>query len=152
MPKKQTKRIRVNDAADALGRLVPWLTDTLPMWEGGEAVFSVEKPTRSNAQNRYLWGMVYPAVRDGFHDAGVMEQHLVLGGEKVTLPITVEYLHLWFKHKYLTPEEPGEEPTTTTLSTTQMTRYIESIRNDPEVRRLGIHVPSPRGPHPADYE
>jgi hypothetical protein len=150
MPQQQERRITVPDDGHVPSALRRWLSDMMDLFSGGVAVLSVQRPTRSNDQNAYYWGVVLPAVRDGFHKAGIDTLHMTgPSGDQIDMPVSVNLLHRWYKNKYLVPEEPGEEPTTTNLSTTQMHEYIEAIRNDREVRRLEIHVPQAGRPHPA---
>lgn len=142
MPQQQERRITVPDDGHVPTQLRTWLSDMCDLFSDGVAVLSIQRPTRSNDQNAYYWGVVLPAVRDGFHEAGVDTLQVTTPDGNVTgLPVSVNFLHFWFKSKYLDPPEEGTEPTTTNLSTTEMHRYIEAIRNDAEVRRLEIHVP-----------
>jgi hypothetical protein len=146
MPEKQTKRIHISEdeAPLASAEVRQWWKDMMSLFAGGPAVVSIEKPKRSLDQNSYYWGVVLPTVRDGLHDAGMTELHLVgPGGEQIDLPLSVHFLHRWFKNKYLTPEAEGKEPTTTTLDTTQFSDYVEAIKTDDMVRRLDIYIPSP---------
>lgn len=78
---------------------------------------------KSNEQNRYLWGAVYPILLDEIRQQGN--------------EMSVEELHLLCKYQFLEKrsicnKNTGETieimPTTATLSTSQMIDYIESIR------------------------
>jgi len=59
-------------------------------------------------------------------------------GEVISLPVTKDLLHKLFKHKYLTAKEGYDEPSTTRLDSTEMSRYMDKIMEDPEVRELEI--------------
>lgn len=142
MPQKH-KTVTVTDNGDLLGAtageaLIQWLADTFALFAGGRAEVVVRRPTRTLRQNRKYWAMLSEIAR-GFRQAGVDQWHYVgPGGEMVRLPVNKDTLHSWFKQKYLTADEPGETPTTTTLDQTEMTDYMAKIRHDEDVRKLDI--------------
>lgn len=79
--------------------------------------------TRSNAQNAYLWAVVYPAVRLGIAEAW---------GEE----LTVDEVHLLMRDRFLTRpvvnRKTGEvvqsiPGSTAALSTAEFSRYIDEI-------------------------
>ena len=150
MPKKRTTRLYIDDDGTVSDRrkarwlINTWLPDQFSLFSGGPVLVDVGRPRRTLAQNAYLWSTVYEAVYQGFRNAGMDEMHMVgPDGEMVKLPMTKNFIHVWFKHKYIQPDKPGEEPTTTTLDRTEMSRYIDQIQEDPDVRRAGIYIPSP---------
>lgn len=156
MPEQRSTTIRLDEDGDLTpGSPNPyaWIRERLPLFADGEVKLSMGRPTRSLDQNAFYWSAVLGTVHQGLHDAGIDELHLIgPGGDTITIPVTVRMLHEFYKRKFLTPDEPGEEPTTTTLDTTAMTEYIESIKNDPTVRELDIEIPSPDRPPVSAYE
>ena len=99
---------------------------------------------RSNEQNRYLWGVVYPCALQGFSDAG--HDGLV-----------IEDVHDFFKNRFvnegidITNEISGEtiriHRTTTNLSTNGMMEYIDKIiRFCAEFLNVAIPDPMPLMP------
>lgn len=110
-----------------------WLTNlliavkTLEAEKEYKVYFSDTKPTRSRAQNKYLWGVVYKTIEDATgHEA--------------------EELHEIFKLKFSlrTKFDFGGEITeyprsTKGFDTKEMTDYIDKIRRWAAER--GIHVP-----------
>lgn len=99
-----------------------------------------KKKRRSNPQNAYLWGLVYPHLVAGFKD---------IGHEDVNKDI----IHKWALEKFLDDEDfqvssphSGEviqmRKTTTKLTTTQMMGYIASLQKF-GAEFLGINIPDP---------
>lgn len=142
MPKKQTKTFYVEED----GKLHPrgkakWLWEQIQLFAGGQIVITLERPTRSLQANKYLWGVVYKTIRLAMLDAGKA--------------VSSEALHQHFKRLYLDPDihemvdmETGEVTeyktwTTTNLSTTQFTDFIDRIKQDEAVLQLGCYIPSP---------
>lgn len=86
----------------------------------GEVRLTVERrrDKRSNQQNAYLWGVVYPAVREGLMEQG--------------FDFTMEEVHEAMKWKFLQKHEEGIElPTvrsTTSLTTVEFSEYKEKIQ------------------------
>jgi len=143
MPQKQKHTATVTEDGTLQGRsageaLISWLSDVFPLFAGGRVEIVVQRPKRTLRQNRYYWKIIQQ-VCEGFRRAGVNELHMVgPKGEMVTLPVTKDLVHTWFKNKYLTPKEPGEEPSTTNLDQTEMTAYIDRIKHDEDVRKLDV--------------
>lgn len=89
-----------------------------------EVVISKLNKRKSNNQNAFLWGVVYPCALRGFQDAG----HSGLNNDD---------MHEYFKERFLTKGKDIIHPltgevktiakTTTILSTTEMMEYIEEI-------------------------
>lgn len=156
MPEKRSTTIRLDEDGDVQpdsSALVKWLADQFSLFADGRAVVTVERPKRTLGQNRLIWGLLYPAIHDGLREAGVTELHLMGDdGEALTLPITVDTIHKIMKHKYLTPSEPGKEPSTRNLSTTEFSRYVENVRFDDWVQRHEIEIPMPDQPPVDAYE
>jgi len=144
MPHSQTTTATVKKDGTLQGEtasqtLVQWLSETLELFSGGRVEITVSRPTRTLRQNRRYWAMLSD-IAEAFRRAGVTELHMVSPdtGEQISLPMTKDLLHRWMKNKYLTPDEPGEEPTTTTLDQTEMSDYMERILEDEEVRQLDV--------------
>jgi predicted RNA-binding protein Jag len=81
------------------------------------------KKNRSESQNAYLWGVVYPAALQGLKD---------LGNEG----LSIDLVHRFFKDKFLerwrdivvpASGEVYRVKTTTDLTTAEMSEYIENI-------------------------
>ncbi|MCS4162753.1 hypothetical protein GGP94_003201 [Salinibacter ruber] len=118
--------------------LLNWLADAFNLFSGGRAEIVVRRPTRTLRQNRKYWAML-GEIAESFRRAGIDQWHIMgPGGEMVRLPVNKDTLHGWFKRKYLTADEPGETPTTTTLDQTEMSDYMEQVRRDEDVRKLDI--------------
>lgn len=156
MPEKRSTTIRLDED----GNLTPgspnpyaWIRERLPLFADGEVKLSMGRPTRSLDQNAALWGLIYPQLHEGLKEAGVHDFHLMdEDGELMTIPITVNFLHLLMKRRHLTPDNPGEEPSTRGLSTTAFSEYIRAIRHDPLVEKHDIYIQTPNDPPPTAYE
>jgi len=141
MPREQTTTATVTDDGTLQGEtagqaLLSWLSDTFQLFSGGRVEISVSRPTRTLRQNRRYWAMLTD-IAEAMRRAGMDQWHIMgPGGEMLRLPVNKDTLHGWFKRKYLTPDEPGETPTTTTLDQTQMHDFMERIRHDEDVRQL----------------
>lgn len=104
-----------------------------------EVVISKANKRKSNEQNRYLWGVVYPCALRGFQDAG----HSGLD---------VDDIHEYFKGQYLSKGKDISNPktgetitvskTTTILSTTEMMDYINEIARFC-AEMLNVVIPEP---------
>jgi hypothetical protein len=103
----------------------------------GEVVVTVAegRGKRSDAQNRYYWGIVMKLISD-------------------TTGYTPEEVHEFLKEKFLTDkkhiviggeERDIEKATTTRLTTKEFEEYIENIRAFASME-LQINVPSPNEP------
>lgn len=94
------------------------------------------KRKRSNNQNRYLWGVVYPLVRDGFKDLG----------NKESIETIHEFLKARFLKKEIVHEDTGEvlsfTRSTTDLSTSEMMDYIAEIQQF-SAEYLNVVIPDP---------
>jgi len=144
MPKEQTTTATVKDDGTLQGKtagqtLVRWIGDTLQLFSGGRVEVSIRRPRRTLRQNRKYWATL-SEIAEGLRRAGVTELHMVSpsSGEMVSLPVTKDLLHRYYKAKYLTPKDPGEEPSTRRLDQTEMHDYLERIKHDEEVRQLDI--------------
>lgn len=94
--------------------------------------------TRTNNQNAYLWGVVYPAVMQGFID---------MGWDEIT---NVDMVHEIFKAKFLTTEAVNKHTgelisfplSTAKMDTQQFTTYVDQI-TDFAREHLKIEIPTP---------
>lgn len=85
------------------------------------------KPTRSNLQNRYLWGWVYGTICKESWDP---DKH---------------YFHSFFGGKYLYDYRGKKQKhirSTTTLDTQEFAEYVEKIRHF-MLHQMSIYIPTP---------
>ena len=108
-----------------------WIRDYLALYAGGQVRIQVSRPHRTSRANSYYWAGVIEPIRVALMEAG--------------RPVDAEILHELFKARYLAPrpvEVFGQSatlpPTTTNLDMTGFSDYIEAIKNDEDVRRLGV--------------
>jgi len=120
----------------------------LQLFAGGPVRIQIGRPKRSSRANRFYWRCVIGVVHEAMIDAGIGFMETNDGIQMVT----AEALHTLFKYKYLEPQTAvlfGDDvtlpPTTTTLDSTSFHYFIEQIKNDPQVRQLGVHFPEPDG-------
>lgn len=141
MPKPLRMAVTVREGRPSLTtlqrrRITDWCRAYQGEEEQREAVMILEHPARTTSQNAYLHA-IFNRLTQSFRDAG--------------LACTVEGVKTYFKRKHL-PEEyepmPGGAgisyvPSTTKLSTREMSEFIEAIRQDEEVREYHGYVPTP---------
>lgn len=106
----------------------------------GNYTITVKKSrnTRSDRQNRYLWGVVYPNLLKGFTDAG---------WDEIT---NEEQVHEICKAKFLTTEAVNKHTgeimsfplSTTKMDTIQFATYVDQIISF-ALEYLGIAIPQP---------
>lgn len=120
--------------------------DMIQVFEGKriQVIVKEDRPTRSNPENRYYWGVIVPHVVAGFVSAGN-------GWMSPYNKEHCELVHTQLKRMFL---EPGEtvimpdgstfqaEPTTTTLSTFEAETYYETVRQW-ALEMFGIQIPLP---------
>lgn len=105
-----------------------------------EGFYWKKRKRRSLNQNRYLWGVIYPMMAQGFRD---------MGHEDVTTSV----VHEFCKARFISSEDQeiasplsGElivlKKTTTKLTTTLMMGYIADIHKFAS-EFLGIVIPDP---------
>ena len=93
--------------------------------------------TRTNPQNSYLWGIVYPYLLEGFKQAGYVD-------------VDIEVVHAFCKNQFnagcIPNMETGEVLTyarsTTELDTKEFGEYVDKIRHF-ALHDLGIIIPEP---------
>lgn len=119
----------------------PKFEGEIKSFEGKRVEITLQKAKRSktNDQNRYLWGCVYEYALQGLKD---------VGNEN----ITKDDVHQYLKDKFLSNgkeiiiPETGEvrkiSKTTTTLTTTEMMEYVEQIAKFC-AEFLGVVIPEP---------
>lgn len=110
-------------------------------WDLPDGVYRVEikrhRARRSNDQNAYLWGVVYPAALQGFIDLGW------------TTIVNTEHVHEYFKREFLSREfvniRTGEVVSLPDMSTSGMTTEQFSVYIDQVVgyclENMGVVVP-----------
>lgn len=122
--------------------------DALASMDGKEVVIIVKrsKKQRSNPQNNFLWGCVYPITQKALKDAG----HLM------TVNDVHDLLKLRFlKETILINEETGEYieriKSTTELSTTTFAEYIQDIQRFAS-EYFGVIIPDPNSEVTLNFE
>jgi hypothetical protein len=67
------------------------IAEAIKSFEGKEIVLTIERKRkkRSNEQNAYLWGVVYPILKDGFYQIGYK--------------LTTEEVHELMKQSFVNP-------------------------------------------------
>lgn len=98
----------------------------------GEYEIIPKKKDRTSKQNRYLRGGVYGTI------------------SKETGEQDLEYIHFVFWRRFLLDRVSKKEPfikSTTKLSTTEFTEYVEKIR-DFCLQKMNIYIPTPEEREP----
>jgi hypothetical protein len=113
----------------------------------GNYTISIEKRynKRSNPQNAYLWGVVYPIVKEGLIDAGFDEFK-----QDYELEMTHELCKLRFLKKELIANNPIPQLATSLqilgstkeLTTTDFMEYLANIQKWSS-EYLGVYIPEP---------
>ena len=115
------------------------ITKAFEQFEGKEITITIEKKRRkrSNEQNAYLWGCVYPLVKIGFFESY---------GEVFSIEEVHEILKMKFNSIVLANEETGEviiaPKSTTKNSKFEQEQYHEQIRSFAK-EWFNIHIPLP---------
>lgn len=114
------------------------------MFAGREFTVTFRPATkqRSSEQNRYYWGVVIPAVLQGFRDLG---NDLDPGN-----PEHAEVVHQYLKARFLPPREVADAAgeahrlpgSTAGLSTSQMMDYIAAVQQF-AAEFLNVNIPEP---------
>lgn len=129
------------------------LADVLSFrFAGRRARFRITEEKRTSAQNRFWWGAVVQTIFQAMLVTGSAQQVNAKTGEITT--ITPQDIHDSLKGDYLprrVVEVFGQEkvlaPTTTNLSVTEFSDFINAVENDERVRRLlayaGLEWPDP---------
>lgn len=105
----------------------------------GDYIFTVtpNRKTRSNQQNAYLWGVVYPAVLLGLKDAGWEITH----EEQVH-----EYCKQAFAAREVINKDTGEvlslPSSTARMQTTEFNVYVDKIKAF-ALEYLNVTIPEP---------
>lgn len=138
MPAKSTAHLWVppEGVLDRLDR--SQIADKIRAWAGKRLVITLESPKRSIPQNAYYWACYITPITAAMRAAGWE------GNE--------EQVHEWLARKFL-PTNPLTMPdqsvvlvrtSTTTLTTSQFTDYLDNIRGCEAIIRLGLFFESPR--------
>ena len=146
MPEKRTATFRVQDGRIARSAQ-KWIVRQIRQYEDGKHVTVTTAPkVRSTSHNAYYWGLVIAPTLKAFREAGLTDFHLMApSGELVKVPLTKQMLHEWFKAKYIpevAPEQLQDDKPLSTkrLTDTQMSAYIELIRQDEDVLDAGVFI------------
>ena len=115
------------------------ISKAFEQFEGREITITIEKKRRkrSNNQNSYLWGCVYPLVKIGFFESY---------GEVFSIEEVHEILKMKFNSIDLINEDTGEvvvaPKSTTKNSKFEQEQYHEHIRNFAK-EWFNIYIPLP---------
>ena len=146
MPDKRTATFRVQDGRIARSAQ-KWIVRQIQQYQDGDHVtVTLAPPTRSLKHNNFYFGFVIAPILKAFREAGMTDFHLMApGGELVRVPLTKQMLHEWFKAKYIpevAPEQLQDDKPLSTrrLTDTQMSAYIELIRQDEDVLDAGVFI------------
>lgn len=104
-----------------------------------DIVIKRHRKRRTDTQNSYLWGVVYPTVLQGFIDAG---------WDEIT---NVEQIHEICKARFLTTEAINKHTgevinfpvSTAKMNTIQFSTYVEQI-TDFAMNNLNVVIPQPK--------
>ena len=142
MPLPLEIRTTVDDSGRLPKKYSRWIAEHLQLYAGREVAIRIKAPTRSTRANAYYWGAIISPIRTAMIEAGIGFFETDQGIKAVTS----DAIHEWFKSKYLPPRTAvvfGDDvtlrPSTQDLDSTQFSDYIEAIRNDPQVRMIGVH-------------
>jgi hypothetical protein len=132
-------QIRSNVINGKLNRNRNLLIDAIQSFEGKEISITIEKAKkqRSNQQNRYMWSVIIPIVKNCLKSAGN-----VFSDEQTHELLKYKFL----KETILIKEDTGEFveriKSSTELSTSQMMDYFASIR-EWVLDFWGVEIPEP---------
>jgi hypothetical protein len=132
-------QIRSNVINGKLNRNRNLLIDAIQSFEGKEISITIEKAKkqRSNQQNRYMWSVIIPIVKNCLKSAGN-----VFSDEQTHELLKYKFL----KETILIKEDTGEFveriKSSTELSTSQMMDYFASIR-EWVFDFWGVEIPEP---------
>lgn len=115
------------------------IKEAIASFDGKEIILTISKKSkrRSNDQNAYLWGVVYPIIKNGLKEQGYNQ-------------ITTEQVHELLKGQFckeeIVNENTGEIKTITghtrELTTSQFMEYLEDIKQFAS-EELGCYIPDP---------
>ena len=115
-----------------------WIRDQLALYAGGQVRLRMSLPQQTSRSSNYYWVGVIKPIRVALMEAG----H----------PVEAEVLHERFKKKYLPPRvvkvfgrEEVLPPSTANLDQTAFYDYVQSIKYDEDVKRLGVWFESMPG-------
>ena len=117
--------IRTNVINGKFKRNINLIVDAVQSFEGKDCIFIIDKATkkRSNRQNRYLWGILYPIAKQSIRDAW---------GEIWSIDKTHEFFKAMFLYTEKVNEDTGvvvKLPKSTKENTTsQQEDYHSEIR------------------------
>ena len=133
------KRIYYNRTDPPLNSSFRLLHETLVSLPLGDYVITItpNRKTRSNQQNAYLWGIVYPAVLFGLQDAGWE----IIDEEQVH-----EYCKQAFAAREVINKDTGEvlslPNSTARMQTAEFNVYVDKIKAF-ALEYLNITIPEP---------
>lgn len=115
------------------------IKEAIVAFEGKEITITIAKKSkkRSNDQNAYLWGVVYPIVKNGLKE---------IGYNQITTEQVHELLKGTFVKEDIVNELSGEVKTitghTSSLTTSQFMDYLAQIKQFAS-DELGCYIPDP---------
>lgn len=115
------------------------IKEAIASFEGKEITLTISKKSkrRSNDQNAYLWGVVYPIVKNGLKE---------IGYNQITTEQVHELLKGTFVKEDIVNELSGEVKTitghTSSLTTSQFMDYLAQIKQFAS-EELGCYIPDP---------
>lgn len=115
------------------------IKEAIASFEGKEITITIAKKSkkRSNDQNAYLWGVVYPIVKNGLKE---------IGYNQITTEQVHELLKGTFVKEDIVNELSGEVKTitghTSSLTTSQFMDYLAQIKQFAS-EELGCYIPDP---------
>ena len=133
------KRIYFNKTDPPLNSSFRLLHETLVSLPLGDYVITItpNRKTRSNQQNAYLWGIVYPSVLFGLQDAGWE----IIDEEQVH-----EYCKQAFAAREVINKDTGEvlslPSSTARMQTAEFNVYVDKIKAF-ALEYLNITIPEP---------
>ncbi len=136
---------------EVLGNCVKFI-GLLPKDKKWEITIKPYRLNRTNAQNSYLWGVVYKTIvenENGFFFNEETEQSLFKN--KIKKEEVIHELCKKFFLSSVTVEGVTVTPSTKKLNTEQFTQYIESIRDYASLN-LGVYIPTPVDMQLQEYE
>lgn len=118
------------------------LVKDLQSLEGTDLILTLEKQkkSRSNQQNRFMWGVIVPIIRQGLIEVGYPRYE-----------VTTEFVHDYLKENFcpkkeIINEDTGEiitaPPSTANLSTVEFMEYFEDIQRW-SAEFLNVVIPDP---------
>lgn len=121
-----------------------FLAEHVKLYQGRDFEFRIGPPQRSISQNSWLHMVLAQLAKDFVENGLTRFQIIGPAGDVVEIPVTKDAIKLYYKGLYGPHDENGEVRSTASYDTTEMTYFIEAIREDPLIVQAGIYVPDPQ--------